>query len=143
MKPRLPAAALRLRHSTVAALASFFALSCASTPPTPFDPSRDCFREVTTALADDRMEGRGIGTEGLDRATDYLVDLYGELDLEAMRSDSPAPSFRQTFDATIGVRAGEGNALEWSDPANEDRGNELTFREDFMPFGFSSSQSQD
>jgi hypothetical protein len=38
----------------------------------PEDPAA-CFREVASALAADEMDGRGVGTPGLDRAAGYLA----------------------------------------------------------------------
>ncbi len=119
---------------------SALAISCASPPQSPFEPTADCFRDVSTFLASDEMEGRGIGTEGLARASQYLVDRYGELELDGLRLGTPAPSFRQPFSATIGVHAGEGNRLEKSVRASDEiETTAFVFREDFIPFGFSSS----
>ncbi len=152
MKTRSPVRSTLLRRIPTAAALALFALSCASEPRTPAAPTADCFREVATRLSTDEMEGRGIGTVGLKRTAQFLADRYIDMGLDAMRIDSPAPSYRQTFSATIGVRAGDDNHLTWSQPLEPGEGaidaetdgrdtNALVFRDEFMPFGFSSSAS--
>ncbi|HYI11542.1 MAG TPA: M28 family peptidase [Thermoanaerobaculia bacterium] len=73
-------------------------------------------------LAADQMEGRGLGTKGLDKAADYI-----EKELRAAKLE-PAfgKSFRQTFPVKTGVALGGGNVLQGV--ANSD----------WTPLGFSS-----
>lgn len=123
-------------------LISMGAIACATTGSPVLGGGDECFPRIAYALAADDMEGRGIGTKGLTRAENYVRDRYVELGLDALRYDSPAPTYRQAFEATIGVRAGKGNALRWRH-ANATDGpiaeTDVAFREQFMPFGFSSS----
>ncbi|MDQ2979214.1 MAG: hypothetical protein M3R62_08330, partial [Acidobacteriota bacterium] len=59
-----------LRSFGAAALA---ALSLAATPATSPDTSVAArFAHDVTVLASDEMEGRGLGTRGLDRAADWI-----------------------------------------------------------------------
>ena len=114
------------------------ALACASSPVLPVANNEECFREVVHTLADDDMEGRGIGTRGLEAAGRYLEQLYRQLDLEAVASQERAPTYYQTFLATTGVTAGAGNRLRWQrDP--DPSPHTVEFGEAFRPFGFSSS----
>ncbi|MDP6980927.1 MAG: M28 family peptidase [Myxococcota bacterium] len=151
MKTRSSDPSTRVRLVSLAAALALLALSCATEPRKPAAPTADCFREISTRLSSDDMEGRGIGTAGLTRATQYLADRFIDMGLDAMRIDSPAPTYRQSFSATIGVRAGEGNRLSWHNGANPGEENDragdegeakaVVFRDEFMPFGFSSSAS--
>jgi Tol biopolymer transport system component len=63
-------------------------------------------RDVTT-LASDRMEGRGLGTKGIDRAADWIAAQLRAAELE------PAfgRSYRQPFRVKTGVALAEGNRL--------------------------------
>lgn len=89
---------------------------------------RQCFAELVTALSADAMEGRGIGTEGLEQAALLIEEQFRKAGLSDMGTD-----YRQPFDVTVGVRLGEGNTLSsGSDEA-------LSVGEDFQPFGFSSN----
>ncbi len=90
----------------------------------PGDPEA-CFRAVTTALADDAMEGRGIGSPGLARAAEYLA---AQLKVAGLK---PAvKGFRQPFEVTTGVTLGAANALD--DGASRGVGT------DWTPAGFSA-----
>ena len=94
-----------------------------------FDPAA-CFAEVTAALSDDAMDGRGIGTPGLARAADYLSGRMRAFGLKA-----PLPDYRQPFTAVTGVALGAGNAL--------DDGAARTLEADWTPAGFSASGTID
>jgi Tol biopolymer transport system component len=79
-------------------------------------------RHVRT-LAADTMEGRGLGSEGVRKAADYI-----EKELRAARL-APAfgDSYRQSFEIKTGVAVGPDNAVEGLE------------RTDWTPLGFSSS----
>jgi Tol biopolymer transport system component len=83
-------------------------------------------RDIRVLAADD-MEGRGLGTKGIDRAADYLEKRMREIGL------APAfgKSYRQPFPVKVGVSAGPNNALDG------------VAREDWTPLGFSSSGAFD
>ncbi len=87
------------------------------------EPDRACFTELATALSDDALEGRGIGSEGLEKAAALIEARFREAGL----SDAGV-AYRQSFDVTVGVHAGDDNRLE-----------DLVLGTDFQPFGFSSN----
>ena len=87
----------------------------------------DCFAHVAGTLASDDMQGRGIGTRGLERAADFLVEQFRAAGLEPT-----AVGYRQDFRAITGVEPGPGNALGWDDETAK-------LGRDFTPLGFSSS----
>ncbi len=80
-------------------------------------------------LADDRCEGRGVGTEGIRVAADYIEREFRELGL------SPAGeggTYRQQVEVVTGVRV--------ESPTDLRHGGRLyAAGEDFNPFGFSAS----
>lgn len=88
----------------------------------PKDPQA-CFTAVTSALADDAMEGRGTGTVGGDKAAAAIAHWMDELGLVA-----PPSGRMQAFAANIGIRAGEGNRLDGA-----------RYGEDWIPLGFSKA----
>lgn len=91
----------------------------------PTDPAA-CFAEVATALSTDEMQGRGLGTAGIESAAKLIEGHFAGLGLKA-----GADGYRQGFEVQTGVELGEGNALSSSA--------EMTVGEQFMPLGFSSS----
>src|ERR1700682_5470852 len=80
-------------------------------------------RKDVAFLASDDTEGRGIGTKGIEKATDYLESRMKAIGLE------PAfgKSYRQPFPIKTGVALDQGNEL---------RG---IGKDDWTPLGFSSS----
>jgi len=60
-------------------------------------------------LADDARSGRGLGTEALAAAADWIEDRFEEIGLEPAAGNG---SFRQTFDAVVDVERGPGSALD-------------------------------
>jgi hypothetical protein len=101
--------------------------------PVPETPS-ECFERIVTVLADDAMEGRGVGTEGLENAARYLEAEFRSLGLQ-----DGGVGYRQTFQAETGVTLGENNALSWSGPDGEG-GAAAELGKGFVPLGFSSSR---
>jgi TolB protein len=91
------------------------------------DASTECFRELVTALAADDMEGRGVGTEGLERAATLITARFAAAGL-----DDGGVGHTQTFDVITGVSLGDGNALSWNDER-------FAVEADFVPLGFSAS----
>lgn len=83
-------------------------------------------KDVRT-LASDEMEGRGLGTKGIDKATAYLEARMKAIGLEPVFGTS----YRQPFPVKIGVSAGTNNKLGDVAPA------------DWTPLGFSSAGSFD
>ena len=90
-------------------------------------PTADCFSALTAALADDGLEGRGVGGDGLQKSATYLEDRFKAAGLSPVDG-----SWRQKLEVTTGVALAEGNTL--SDAAGA-----LTLESDWSPLGFSAS----
>jgi len=84
-------------------------------------------------LADDRLEGRAVGTEGERCAADYLASQFRALGLEAAGSQG---SFFQTFAIRSGAELGAQNRLVVSARA-------YALGTEWVPLGFSASASLD
>lgn len=69
-----------------------FILLAASLACAPAPTPAERMLEDLTYLASDEMEGRGVGTEGLARAADYLVERFEDIGLE-----TPDGTYRQDF----------------------------------------------
>lgn len=91
-------------------------------PPAETVDPQACFSELATTLSADEMEGRGVGTEGLERAAQLL-----EARLRAAGLDDAGLAYRQPFTAITGVELGDDNRLD-----------AFEVGEDFTPLGFSS-----
>jgi Tol biopolymer transport system component len=87
------------------------------------EPVAKQFERHVCVLAADDMEGRGLGTRGIDKAAAYL-----ETQLRALKL-KPAfgSSYRQPFKVKTGVALAEGNRLSG------------VAKDDWTPLGFSSS----
>ncbi|HSL84524.1 MAG TPA: M28 family peptidase, partial [Thermoanaerobaculia bacterium] len=68
----------------------------------------DRFLADVAWLADDAREGRGIGTDGLVAARDWLVERFAELGLEPAGDDG---GWLQRFEVPVAVEVEEGTAL--------------------------------
>jgi hypothetical protein len=68
----------------------------------------DRFASHVVALADDQLEGRGVGTHGLVAAAAYLED---QLRAAGAEGGMPDGGFRQGFEVTTEVRRGPATAL--------------------------------
>src|SRR3954451_838701 len=110
---------------------------------TPADLAKQFEHDIKIVAADD-MEGRCLGTKGIDRAAAFLETRLRELKLQ------PAfgTSFKQPFEVKTGVEMGEGNRLDVGLPAGHEAGHEggqarvpvLHIPADaWTPLGFSSS----
>jgi Peptidase family M28/PDZ domain/PA domain len=85
-------------------------------------------------LASDELEGRGIGSKGLNLAADYIRDQFAKagLKLDAING-GPFQSFAMQTDAELGPS----NTLELTGPDN--RKISLTLKSDFLPQSFGES----
>src|SRR3954447_8540994 len=88
-------------------------------PLSPADLAQQFEHDIKIVAADD-MEGRGLGTKGIDRAAAFLETRLRELKLQ------PAfgTSFKQPFEVKTGVEMGEGNRLDVGLPAGHEAGHE-------------------
>ncbi|PYQ48354.1 MAG: hypothetical protein DMF59_16265, partial [Acidobacteria bacterium] len=80
------------------------------------------FQQDAKILASDRMEGRGLGTQGIERAADWI-----EGQLRATLKPAFRDSYRQPFRVKTGVALADGNRLASVDD------------KDWTPLGMSSS----
>lgn len=66
------------------------------------------YKKLVIDLADPSMEGRGPGTQGIDKARDYLVSELKKIGLEpAFKSAKGEKSFLQEFEISAGIAAKE------------------------------------
>lgn len=82
-------------------------------------------------LADDLLEGRGVGSRGARCAADYIADQFAAIGLEPA---GDGDSYFQAFPIRKGAEAGAHNMLEIE-------GTTLTLGQDWVPVGFSASGS--
>src|SRR5437762_487457 len=81
------------------------------------------FQHDVRVLASDRMEGRGLGTHGIELAADWIESQLRTISKPAF----PKHSYRQPFEVKTGVALADGNQL----PGVADA--------DWAPLGMSSS----
>jgi hypothetical protein len=88
-------------------------------------------------LASDELEGRGLGTPGLDKAADYIADNFRKLGLK------PPPGqddYFQHFKMTTATRPGDGTALKFK--AGDDD-TAYGVDDDYTPLSFSGEKAFD
>ncbi len=90
-------------------------------------PAKACFQGIVEVLADDDMQGRGVGTDGLARSARYLAERFAAIGLHATAS-----GYTQPFETVTGVALGQESSLEWGSTQAEPSVG-------FTPLGFSSS----
>lgn len=108
----------------------------------PTEPDAIQIRKDVEYLAAERLEGRGLGSEGLEQAAQYLVKRFAEIGLEP---GGPDGSYYERFDVVIstkpGVRTNIAFAMGEPDGPEAGAGKEVVFGVrgyDFVPAGFSS-----
>src|SRR5437899_2904238 len=90
------------------------ALAAACAPRAGLGPTTS-HREITADLvlahdrylASDELEGRGVGTRGIELAAKYIADDFAKSGLEPAGIDG----FFQPFEMTVGVRVGSNDEL--------------------------------
>src|SRR5439155_13590389 len=85
-------------------------------------------RQVLGYLASDELEGRGIGSKGLDRAADYIVEQFTRAGLQV------APGMNglfQPFEMTTSTSIGDQTSLRSGEHVYKPR-------DEFTPLGFSA-----
>lgn len=85
-------------------------------------------------LASDELEGRGVGSAGLDAAAEYMREQFASAGLNVTAVDGGA---FQTFEMTTGSKLGEKNALVLTGPDGTTE--ELKIDQDFRPLSFGGS----
>lgn len=91
-------------------------------------------KQDITYLASDNLEGRGVGTDGLNLAADYIKQQFADAGLDVSRIDGD--SF-QKFQFLARVEPGEGNALEFTAP--DGKTVELKYDKDVRTCSFGGS----
>jgi hypothetical protein len=83
----------------------------------------DRFARMVQDLTTDAMEGRGVGTAGLDLARDYLLERLELLELDPVFRDSARkPSHTQPVEMSLGVRVSRQSLAQVaSDAGGDDR----------------------
>ena len=72
----------------------------ASPPP---DVAHARIGQSVRELAADAMEGRGIGTAGIDRAAEYIAEQFAQIGLQtAILDEAPFQNLTVTTDASLG-----------------------------------------
>ncbi len=120
--------------TTVTKLATAVALALALTSPRSAGASdlAKRFQAHIDFLASDELQGRGVGSPGIERAAEYIADRFRDIGL------SPAGergTFFQTFELTLHRTLTGHSQLAFAGGADE-----LRVGIDFIPFGFSSGE---
>jgi hypothetical protein len=95
--------------------------------------------ETAKYLASDELEGRGVGTKGLDLAADYIARQFKAIGL---KTDLFGGGPFQTFKMTTGSNLGEPNSLAFIAPAKDPDSSqaiELKIGEGFTPLAIGGS----
>ncbi|HVO32206.1 MAG TPA: M28 family peptidase [bacterium] len=128
-------------HAPFFALAAGALALAACTPVTPTNAAPEkrtiSAKEVqhhVDVLAADSMEGRGIGTKGLDDAANYIANEFAHSGLKPGGVDG---TWFQPFEMTVGVRLGTNDKLTLSSADNAKI--PLTLNDDWRPLEFSES----
>jgi len=83
-------------------------------------------------LASDELAGRGSGTEGNDRAAEYLAERFR---VSGLKPAGEGSSYFQTLPVFTGVKLGDGNKITVRGKKQE----ALKVGEDFIPLGFTKN----
>ncbi|HVX13991.1 MAG TPA: M20/M25/M40 family metallo-hydrolase [Pirellulales bacterium] len=97
--------------------------------------------EAVKYLASDELEGRGVGTQGLDRAADFIAEQFKAVGLKTTLFDG---SPFQTFKMVVATELGKPNELAFLSPEtaaspDESRERKLTLDQDFTPLAIGGS----
>src|SRR5262245_58674790 len=91
-------------------------------------------RQSVTYLASDELEGRGVGTTGLDKAADYLAEKFAKAGL---RTDLYQGTPFQEFEITVAAELGPAsrNRLTWIGQSRDGQPKRISLklREQFTP----------
>jgi hypothetical protein len=96
-------------------------------------------KESVTYLASDALEGRGVGTEGLNKAAEYLAAQFARLGLRTdLFNGTPFQEFEATLSAELGPA--EKNRLVFVGSGG-DTPAELKLNDDFTPLAVGGSKA--
>lgn len=118
------------RHAAIAVTVFLAATGCNSER-----PRRDDFDErgVLTYLASDELEGRGLGSAGLDRAATFIADQFRA---NGVRPVSGLGGYFQNFETVTATEPGPKSSLRVGDQTYE-------LGKQFVPMNFSPDRSFD
>ena len=124
------------------ALALFAARAWAENAPEAPPTALDRVRATVTFLAADAQEGRGVGTEGLNRAAEYIAEQFKALGLKTDLYDG---SPFQGFEVVTGAELGPAQRLALVPPADKPNAKpiELKFDKDFTPLALGGAATFD
>ena len=91
------------------------------------------FQDHIDILASDRLEGRGVGSKGIELAAQYIAEQFEAIGLEPA---GDAGTYFQTFSMTLRRRLTESARLSFTGDAVP-----RTCGKDFIPFSFSSNEA--
>jgi hypothetical protein len=97
--------------------------------------SAERYAKDVTTLAAPNMEGRGAGTQGLERARDYIQKRFAALKLQPAGESG----YLQPFTVTTGARLKGGNHVQLSIDGAKKPG--LAINRDYIPFSFSATRA--
>ena len=124
-----------VRHSFTRFALLFVALVAARTTfAAEINLSEARLKQHAEYLASDELEGRGVGTKGIDKAADYIAKQFEEMGLNTKVFDG---SPFQNFTMSSGAKIGEKNAVALIGPSGKET--ELKLGEDFNPLGLGGS----
>ncbi len=98
----------------------------------------DRLRECVKTLAADEFEGRGVGTEGLDKAAEYVRQAFADAGLDVTVAGGDP---YQEFEITTGAKLTEPNALSLI--GADGQAIELTYDTDFRTCSFGQAGAFD
>src|SRR5262245_23412773 len=143
--PQTPPKNRRHMHNRLRAIVASLALFLVFTRPVTADhtaESESRLREAVTYLASDALEGRGVGTAGLDKAADYIASQFSQLSLRTnLFSGTPFQEFEIPLASELGTA--DQNRLAFVGPGNGKANKQLKLGEAFTPLALGGSGSFD
>ena len=130
----------RKTHANRALLAAILlaqVLGCASQPSN-IDPVR--FQAHIDYLASDELGGRGVGSEGIELAADYIARQFAAAGVEPAGDDG---TFFQTFNMALRRELTDEAALSFGSDGSTEVSAPRTLGTDFAPLSFSSDDEFD
>lgn len=116
---------------------SFVALLLAASLPEKEIITAEALLEQVQVLASPSMTGRGVGTPGIERASNHIAREFQQAGLKPTGTQG----YRQTFEVITGVRVGNETRMRVMGTRPDRSGSEYVSQELFTPFGFSDDGS--
>lgn len=104
----------------------------AAQPPATTEAAAERYLEDVKVLAAPEMQGRGAGTEGIEKAARYIEAAFEEIGVQPAGEDG----YRQSFEVTTGASMGDDNRLTVRHVEGEES---YEPGEDYTPINFSAS----